>query len=176
MTGQDPDARSMIDSVRTPPGRCIRLTPCPGSARFPSARESWQRDLGADFDVIAEWGASAVVTLVQAAELKSPALDDLRAHARRRAMEWYHLPIRDAATPDSEFEARWVEAGARLRALLYEGRNVLVHCIGGLGRRGMIAARLLVELGAGPRAAVQRVRQARARASAAAGQGEDAVG
>ena len=53
-------------------------------------------------------GREAVVSLVQAAELKSPALDDLRAHARRRAMEWYHLPIRDAATPDSEFEARWV--------------------------------------------------------------------
>src|SRR5206468_5027995 len=52
----------------------------------------------------------------------------------------YHLPIRDAATPDSEFEARWVEADARLRALLYEGRNVLVHCMGGLGRSGMIAA------------------------------------
>ena len=108
MTGQDPAARYMIDSVQTPPGECIGLTPCPGSARFPSARESWQRDLGADFDVIAEWGASAVVSLVQAAELKSPALDELGAHARRRAMEWYHLPIRDAATPDSEFEARWV--------------------------------------------------------------------
>src|SRR5437867_8162559 len=77
MTGQDPAARYMIDSVQTPPGGCIGLTPCPGSARFPSARESWQRDLGADFDVIAEWGASAVVSLVQAAELKSPALDDL---------------------------------------------------------------------------------------------------
>src|SRR5437879_8999894 len=100
MTGQDPAARYMIDSVQTLPGGCIGLTPCPGSARFPSARESWQRDLGADFDVIAEWGAMAVVSLVQAAELKSPALDDLRAHARRRAMEWYHLPIRDAATPD----------------------------------------------------------------------------
>src|SRR5437773_9251498 len=140
MTGQDPAARYMIDSVQTPPGGCIGLTPCPGSARFPSARESWQRDLGADFDVIVEWGASAVVSLVQAAELKSPALHDLGAHARRRAMEWYHLPIRDAATPDSEFEARWVEADARLRALLYEGRNVLVHCMGGLGRSGMIAA------------------------------------
>ena len=161
MTGQDPAARYMIDSVQTPPGGCIGLTPCPGSARFPSARESWQRDLGADFDVIAEWGASAVVSLVQAAELKSPALDDLRAHARRRAMEWYHLPIRDAATPDSEFEARWVEAGARLRALLYEGRNVLVHCMGGLGRSGMIATRLLVELGEEPPAAIQRVRQVR---------------
>src|SRR2546427_7180411 len=76
MTGQDPAERYMIDSVETPPGGCIGLTPCPGSVRFPSARESWQRDLGADFDVIAEWGASAVVSLVQAAELKSPALDD----------------------------------------------------------------------------------------------------
>src|SRR5438876_10461561 len=96
MTGQDPAARYMIDSVQTPPGGCIGLTPCPGSARFPSARESWQRDLGADFDVIAEWGASAVVSLVQAAQLKSPALDDLGAHARRRA--WSGTTCR-SATP-----------------------------------------------------------------------------
>ena len=33
--------------------------------------------------------------------------------------------------------------------------------MGGLGRSGMIAARLLVELGEEPRAAIQRVRQVR---------------
>jgi len=38
---------------------------------------------------------------------------------------------------------------------------VLIHCTGGLGRSGMIAARLLVELGEEPRLAMQRVRAAR---------------
>lgn len=38
---------------------------------------------------------------------------------------------------------------------------MLVHCKGGLGRAGMIAARLLVELGMPPDTAIRQVRLAR---------------
>ena len=62
-------------------------------------------------------------------------------------MEWHHLPITDVDVPDADFEAAWVYSGLRLRDHLRHGRNVLVHCRGGLGRSGTIAARLLVELG-----------------------------
>jgi ADP-ribosyl-[dinitrogen reductase] hydrolase len=161
MTADDPAARYLIDCVEARSGAFIGLTPCPGSTRFPSGREPWQSDLTADFDVIAEWGAAAVVTLVHASELTRPSLDDLRSHAERRGMQWHHLPIRDASVPGADFEAGWALVGSRLRVLLGEGRNVLVHCMGGLGRSGMIAARLLVEFGEEPRAAIQRVRAAR---------------
>ena len=40
---------------------------------------------------------------------------------------------------------------------------MLVHCKGGLGRAGTVAARLLVELGASPDDAIRRVRDARSR-------------
>src|SRR5207245_7627296 len=58
----------------------------------------------------------------------------------------------------------------RLHAWLAERRNVLIHCTGGLGRSGMIAARLMVELGEEPRLAMQRVRAARPGAIEAAAQ------
>ena len=42
------------------------------------------------------------------------------------------------------------------------GENILVHCRGGLGRAGMIAARLLVETGGvEPEVAIERVRAVR---------------
>jgi ADP-ribosyl-[dinitrogen reductase] hydrolase len=41
------------------------------------------------------------------------------------------------------------------------GHDVLVHCRGGLGRAGTIAARLLVELGMEPAEAIARVRAVR---------------
>ena len=44
---------------------------------------------------------------------------------------------------------------------LRSGGDVLVHCKGGLGRAGMIAARLLVELGMAPEQAIREVRRAR---------------
>jgi protein-tyrosine phosphatase len=47
---------------------------------------------------------------------------------------------------------------------LRSGGNVLVHCRGGLGRAGMIAARLLVEEGVPPETAMTAVRAARPRA------------
>jgi ADP-ribosyl-[dinitrogen reductase] hydrolase len=41
------------------------------------------------------------------------------------------------------------------------GENVVLHCLGGLGRSGMIAARVLVERGLAPAAAITAVRAAR---------------
>jgi ADP-ribosyl-[dinitrogen reductase] hydrolase len=65
-------------------------------------------------------------------------------------MLWFHLPIVDVSTPDEHFEQAWDVAGEELRSILRGGSNVLVHCRGGLGRAGTIAARLLVELGMDP--------------------------
>ncbi len=115
----------------------------------------------ADLDVIRAWGAAAVVTLIRAGEPPAPQLDDLRREVEARAIEWHHAPISDGDIPDADFESCWRHVGARVRALLREGQSVLVHCLGGFGRSGTIAARLLVELGENPRSAIQRVRSSR---------------
>jgi ADP-ribosylglycohydrolase len=77
-------------------------------------------------------------------------------------LEWHHLPIDDTDVPDAGFERAWVYSGLRLRRHLLAGSKVLLHCLGGLGRSGTIAARLLVELGTTPDAAIRAVRVARA--------------
>src|SRR5512133_3212363 len=76
-------------------------------------------------------------------------------------LDWFHLPVADVDVPDSRFEDHWVLAGLRLRRRLAAGGRILVHCQGGLGRAGTIAARLLVELGWQPWAAIAAVRLAR---------------
>jgi ADP-ribosyl-[dinitrogen reductase] hydrolase len=76
-------------------------------------------------------------------------------------MDWFHLPIRDVATPGAEFENAWAQVGEGLRARLAQGFDVVVHCKGGLGRAGTIAARLMIELGEDPGRAVEKVRAAR---------------
>ena len=49
-----------------------------------------------------------------------------------------------------------------MRALLRDGKQVVVHCRGGIGRAGTVASRLLVELDvASPEEALRRVRMAR---------------
>jgi ADP-ribosyl-[dinitrogen reductase] hydrolase len=76
-------------------------------------------------------------------------------------MLWFHLPIADVSIPDARFEQEWDIAGEELRSILRRRLDVLVHCRGGLGRAGTIAARLLVELGIPPTRAIARVRAVR---------------
>ncbi len=119
------------------------------------------RDLAADLDRIAAWNAAVVITLVEAHELDALGITDLGEEVRRRHMGWHHLPIRDYGVPGAAFEAAWPAQSARLRTLLACGGRVLVHCKGGLGRAGTVAARLLVEGGMAPGAAVAAVRAVR---------------
>jgi ADP-ribosyl-[dinitrogen reductase] hydrolase len=79
----------------------------------------------------------------------------------RSSFAWYHLAIPDAGVPARGFEQQWQVAGREIRSALRDGKRVLIHCRAGLGRTGMIAARLLVELQMSPQAAIEAVRAAR---------------
>lgn len=142
-------------------GGMIGITFAPGKKQVSAFSGSHDRDLATDLDVIATWNAAAVVTLVEAFELEALQIRNLGQEVRRRFMEWHHLPIQDVSIPDAAFEALWPESSARLHRLIESGGRVLIHCKGGLGRAGMISARLLVELGANPSDAISAVRAVR---------------
>jgi hypothetical protein len=151
-----------IAEVRASPshGR-IGITLCPGKHDNAAATGTWARDLSADLDVIAAWGARLVLTLNEPEELAALKVPHLGEEVRRRGLDWRHLPIRDYSIPDEAFEKQWETHGRDIRAILRGGGDVLVQCKGGLGRAGMIAARLLVELGMAPQEAIREVRRAR---------------
>jgi hypothetical protein len=151
-----------IAEVRASPthGR-IGITFCPGKHDRAASTGAWTRDLSADLDAIAAWGACLVLTLNEPAELKALKVPHLGEEIRGRGLDWRHLPIADYSVPAEAFEKQWETHGQEIRALLRSGSNVLVHCKGGLGRAGMIAARLLVELGMAPEEAIREVRRAR---------------
>ena len=121
----------------------------------------WARDLDTDLAAIRAWGASALVTLMESHELAHLQVGRLGEAARSIGLDWYHLPIRDVSVPSSAFETQWRTSGEELRGRLLGGQSLVVHCRGGLGRTGLIAARLLIELGEAPRKALERVRTAR---------------
>ena len=142
-------------------GGTIGVTFCPGKKDPHGMSGAWARDLDVDLDAIAAWNACALVTLVEERELELLAVTGLGRQVASRHMDWFHLPVRDVSVPGEAFERAWDGVGAHLRARLRSGGKVLVHCRGGLGRAGTIAARLLVELGEEPARAIERVRTAR---------------
>jgi len=105
----------------------------------------WDRDLARDLDAIRDWGARAVVTLLENEEFALLRVEHLGKEVVRQNMLWWHLPIVDGSIPDEQCEHRWEVAGEDLRSGLRRGGDVLVHCRGGLGRRGTIGARHLID-------------------------------
>jgi ADP-ribosyl-[dinitrogen reductase] hydrolase len=139
----------------------IGVTFCPGKKGPSLFGTPWDRCLDTDLACIVEWGATTIVTLMEPAEFHELQVSALGKAVKAAGLNWFHLPIRDGGAPSPEFEESWRTVGASLRDRLRRGERILVHCRGGRGRAGMIAAVLLVEMGEDPEAAIRRVRSAR---------------
>ncbi|PEQ12685.1 hypothetical protein B2G71_10285 [Novosphingobium sp. PC22D] len=144
------------------PGR-IGIAFCPGKTQRAAMSGSWARDLDTDLDAVGDWGATAVVSLIEDHELRALKVEGLGDAVRHRHMDWYHLPIRDVDVPGPAFEFAWKTVGAELRHRLSNRFDVFIHCKGGIGRACMVAARLMVELGDNPDAAIRQLRMKRDR-------------
>ena len=118
-------------------GRLI-FTPCPGTG---------DTSVDSALETLQAAGAEALITLMPATELAQNQAGELPALCAARQLEWFHLPVADEQVPLDDFASAWAQAQPRLRALLDEGRSVAIHCKGGSGRTGLIAARLLIDRG-----------------------------
>jgi len=155
-----------IDDVDIPgvPGT-IGITLCPGKVQPGAVSGSWERDLAIDIQAVKSWGATAWLNLLTTTEMLDLKVGNLEVVVKGSGIRYYCIPIEDGGIPDVTFEKSWKAAGVQLREELLRGGKILIHCKGGLGRSGMIAARLIVELDAGtPEEAIRRVRVSRPRA------------
>jgi len=144
----------------------IGVTFCPGKTQGSAMTGIWQRDLDVDLQAIHAWGASHLVTLIEPHEIENLGVESLGKRAATLGMTWHHMPITDGGTPDAAFEERWEVIGHSLIDALNAGQSVVVHCKGGLGRAGTIAARLLLAVGECGTAtqAIERIRSVRSNA------------
>ncbi len=154
-----PPAPNTIDTVPVPGSvGCMGLVACPG-IRIENPIKGNKKMLRADISEIVDWGANGVLCLVEPHELVMNQVETLPATVQNAGMWWKHLPIIDMDIPNQEFENIWAVEGERIRHALRIGERVAIHCYAGLGRTGMIAARILVEFGVEPEQAIRRVRR-----------------
>lgn len=123
-----------------------------------------------EFTAIRDWGAGLVLSLVEEDEAERAGAPDLSARFEREGITCLRAPIVDYGSPDEAFETSWSDHRDKALALLAEGGKVLVHCRGGQGRSGTIAAALLIAGGMTPADAISEVRHSRPAAIETAGQ------
>jgi len=133
----------------------IILTPCPGTQNS---------SVAAAIDTLKEAGVAGLLTLMSTEELKENAVEELPEVCRRRGIVWFHLPVENGQIPDEQFLVAWKSNIAQIKSVLQKGKAVAVHCKGGSGRTGLIAAQLMIACGEDFQDALEKVKTLRPRA------------
>lgn len=145
-----------VNWLETPSDWRVGLTFAPGK-RGPSREGArWEGDLAADLEVLVSKGIRTIACLVEADELADWGIADLPSAAAARGIELLHRPIRDVSVPTLD------NARSLVRELIARrDAPILIHCIGGVGRTGVIAGCLLRALDVAPDEALRRLVAAR---------------
>lgn len=114
------------------------FTPCPGTKGT---------SVQAALETLKDAGANALITLMPASELAAHQAQALGEYCQAAGLAWFHCPIEDDHAPQADFAAAWQQAGPEVHQLLSEGKTVAIHCKGGSGRTGLMAAQILLERG-----------------------------
>ncbi|WP_439123058.1 protein-tyrosine phosphatase family protein [Marivita sp.] len=129
----------------------LAISPIPGA----------DGDYAGDVQHLIEWKPAIVLSLVNEVELVAAGASGLWRDLVDAGSRWEHLPIHDFGVPDETFEEAWPDVSMGVRKALIGGGRILVHCRGGCGRSGMVALRLMIELGEAPDDALARLRAVR---------------
>ncbi|MEE4251811.1 MAG: ADP-ribosylglycohydrolase family protein [Alcanivoracaceae bacterium] len=149
-----------IDTFSLWNGR-VGMTLCPGKTQPDGQSGSWSRQLAVDISAIDGWGATAVITLMEAHELDRLRVPELPDEMMENFPTWVQAPIRDRHAPDASFLKTWRYLRVYLAHHLLTQGSIALHCMGGLGRTGTVAAMLCKDAGMSTSEAIALVRQTR---------------
>lgn len=129
-------------------GMEVGLTFAPGKRSFSRySPVQWRRDLSADVARLRNTHeCNVLVSLIRDDELDRYQIASLYDELASAGIEVIRFPIRDADVPESDVET----LVARILKNAAGGRCVVIHCIGGLGRTGVIAGCVLIRCGFHP--------------------------
>jgi ADP-ribosylglycohydrolase/protein-tyrosine phosphatase len=143
----DPIRVDWIPSQHTPGKVGITIAPGKHSTSLHSGGR-WERDLDKDLAALATtWNCDVLVCLLEEHDLRRLKIPNLVERARARGLEVISFPTRDVSVPAEAGPVH--ELVMTLRERTREGKNVVLHCEGGLGRSGVIAGCYLATLGMG---------------------------
>jgi len=140
------------------PGK-IGMTFAPGK-QHRGMHFCWQRNLQKDLDRLREaYRTDILISLIEAPELERVHIPNLMPEVRARGMESWWFPIPDLKVPTSMESL--LDLVEKILGAVRGGETAVIHCMGGLGRTGVVASCCLVALGCDPEDAIAEVRHVR---------------
>jgi protein-tyrosine phosphatase/nicotinamidase-related amidase len=121
-------------------------------------RKDHSRDLSEDLHEIKKCGIEAIVVLISNDEMDSYGVPTLLKAYKEMSIDYLHQPIVDQKVPNKQDVAA---INNFIDAKLSLNKKVLIHCIGGLGRSGLVAACYLKHVGYNSDDAIKIVRNTR---------------
>jgi protein-tyrosine phosphatase len=145
------------------PGR-LGMTFAPGmKAGTTHGGWRWERDLGADMRKLkGEYETDVLVSVMEEHEYRYYKVPDLYERDEIEGVEILRFAIRDMGIPQEAESERYRAFVEDVVGRLRRGKNAVVHCRGGLGRTGTVAACVLIALGRhSAKESIDAVREAR---------------
>ncbi|MCY1552159.1 hypothetical protein D9M68_885380 [compost metagenome] len=133
----------------------LLFTPCPGTKAT---------SLDEALETLKQSGAAAVLTLMPLSELAANGVEQMAQRCEQLGLGWFHLPVADEQVPLDDFTLAWNRSKQQILDLLARGQGLAIHCKGGSGRTGLIAARILIEAGVPRTEAISLVQALRPKA------------
>jgi ADP-ribosyl-[dinitrogen reductase] hydrolase len=150
-----------IDTVSAPSfSGLIGISACPGMKEF-STLDLYDDRIENDLQCISNWGAKAIVTVLDIHEMTMLGVTALPTRIVARNIAWLHLPMSNHLLPEAKFDEKWYLVRDKLLEFLQQGERILIHCKEGVGRSALVAVRLLIEAGFDTDSAIKAVRKAR---------------
>ena len=119
-------------------GGSLIFTPCPGTKGVGLTESLAQ---------LKSAGADAVITTMPNDEMAGNGVTALPDACRDTGLQWFHFPIEDDASPGDAFRQAWGVGKSRVFEILDRSGTLAIHCKGGSGRTGLMAAIILCERG-----------------------------
>ena len=117
-------------------GSGLVLTPCPGTKDV---------ELNQSLTQLKSQGVTVVVTALSDEELVEKSVEQLGEQVEALGMQWFQLVIEDDCAPGASFQLKWDAVNSNIQTALDNNQKVAMHCMGGSGRTGLLAAHALLE-------------------------------
>jgi protein-tyrosine phosphatase len=126
------------DVLPLPGGGKLILTPCPGIKGV---------GLAESVEQLRQAGADAVISMTPSDELAKLGVSALPEAVAQAGMCWFHFPVEDDAAPGPAFEQASAANRHAVMSRVSQHSGIAIHCRGGSGRTGFMAALILREMG-----------------------------